>query len=120
MKTSMSIIVVFFFLTLAISAASLSPEETCIRRNINRSQSQAPRSSLELKTSTMDSLVEKLCRDTARVVMFSVRITGKLPSYYVKAMCNVFGNDEKKVKEYVLKNWLGGSKLVSSLSCAFH
>lgn len=119
MKTSMSIIVVFFIVTfLAISAASLSPEETCIRRNINRSQ--APSSSLEPKTSVFDSLVDKLCRDTGRAVMFYVRINGNFPSHYVKAMCNVFGDDEKKVKEYVLKKWLGGSKLVSNLSCDFH
>lgn len=51
-----------------------------------------------------------------------MRITGKFPSQYVEAMCNVFGDDEKKVKEYVEKIWLGlgGPKLVSSLSCVFH
>ncbi|KAG7654742.1 hypothetical protein ISN44_As01g018890 [Arabidopsis suecica] len=117
MKSSMSIIVFLFVTIFTISASSLNPEETCIQRNINRSQ--PPSSSLEPKTSKFDFLVDKLCRDMARAVMFSVRITGKFPSHYVKAMCNVFGNDEKKVKEYVVKKWLGGSKLVSSLSCAF-
>ncbi|XP_010477030.1 PREDICTED: uncharacterized protein LOC104756187 [Camelina sativa] len=114
MKTSMSIIIVFFVTFLVISASSLNPEETCIQRDIDRSQ--PPSFSLEPKKSMMDTL----CRDMARFVMFSVRITGKFPSRYVKAMCNVFGNDEKKVKEYVLKRWLGGSKFVSSLSCSFH
>ncbi|EOA22756.1 hypothetical protein CARUB_v10003468mg [Capsella rubella] len=114
MKPSMSIVVVVFFVTFqAISA--FNPEETCIRRNIDRSQ--APKSSLEPKTPMFDSLRDTFCRDMARAVMFYVRITGKLPSHYVKAMCNVFGNDEKKVKEYVMDKWLGGSKLVSNLSC---
>ncbi|KAG7557848.1 hypothetical protein ISN44_As11g037910 [Arabidopsis suecica] len=121
MKTSMSILVVVFFATfLAISAAPpLNPQEACIRRNINRSQ--PPSSSLEHKTSSIfDSLRDNLCRDMARAVMFYVRITGKFPAHYVKAMCNVFGNDEKKVKEYVMEKWLGGSKLLSNVSCAFH
>ncbi|CAN8304833.1 unnamed protein product [Cochlearia groenlandica] len=127
MKISMNIIIVFFFFVtcLAITASSSSNEETCIRRNINRFRSQAPKSSLETtkKPSPMyDSLVNSLCRDTSRAVMFYVRIHGKFPSNYVKAMCNVFGDDVKKVKEYVVTNWLllGGSKLVSSLSCDFH
>ncbi|CAL9233243.1 unnamed protein product [Arabidopsis halleri] len=120
MKTSMGILVVVFFATfLAISAAPpLNPQEACIRRNINRSQ--PPSSSLEHKTSIFDSLRDNLCRDMARAVMFYVRITGKFPAHYVKAMCNVFGNDEKKVKEYVMEKWLGGSKLLSNVSCAFH
>ncbi|KAF8081335.1 hypothetical protein N665_0891s0011 [Sinapis alba] len=115
---TMSIVVVLFFATFfAISTAS--SHETCIRRNIDRSQ--PPSSSLETKTSSIFiSLAEKICRDMARAVMFHVKITGKFPSHYVKAMCNVFGDDEKKVKEYVKKIWLAGPKLVSSLSCVFH
>ncbi|KAH0877788.1 hypothetical protein HID58_065182 [Brassica napus] len=120
MKVSISIIVVLFFATfVAISAAP--SHETCIRRNIDRSQ--PPSSSLETKTaSRFITLAEMICRDMARSVMFHVRITGKFPSQYVEAMCNVFGDDEKKVKEYVEKIWLGlgGPKLVSSLSCVFH
>ncbi|XP_010422559.1 PREDICTED: uncharacterized protein LOC104707825 [Camelina sativa] len=119
MKTSMSIVVVFFFVAFyAISAASLNPEETCIRRNMDRSR--PPSSSLEPNKSMFDSLRDTLCRDMGRAVMFYVRINGKFPSHYVKAMCNVFGNDEKKVKEYVMEKWLGGSKLVSNISCAIH
>ncbi|EOA36396.1 hypothetical protein CARUB_v10010836mg [Capsella rubella] len=118
MKTSMSMIIIFFVTFFAISASSLNPEEDCIQRNIDRSQ--PPSLSLEPpKTSKVEAVVDKLCGDMARAVMFSVRITGKFPSHYVKSMCNVFGNDDKKVKEYVVKKWLGGSKLASSLSCAF-
>ncbi|XP_056865010.1 uncharacterized protein LOC108812054 [Raphanus sativus] len=118
MKVSMSIIVVLFFATfVAISTAS--SHETCIRRNIDRSQ--PPSSSVETKMLPIFvSLAEKICRDIARAVMFHVKITGKFPSHYVKAMCNVFGDDEKKVKEYVEKIWLAAPKLVSSLSCVFH
>lgn len=88
MKTCMSIIILFFAMFFAISAASMpgtiNPEEACIRRNIVRSQ--APSSSAEPKRSKLDILVDKLCRDESRVVMFYLRLKGKFPSHYVKAI----------------------------------
>ncbi|KAJ0257306.1 Transmembrane protein [Hirschfeldia incana] len=120
MKVSMSIVVILFFATF-LTISAISSHETCIRRNIDTSQPPSPPQ--ETKTASIFiSLAEKICRDMARAVMFRVRITGKFPSQYVKAMCNVFGNDEKKAKEYVEKIWLGGPMqlLVSSVSCVFH
>ena len=50
--------------------------------------------------------------------MYFLRLKRKFPPYYIEALCNVFGSDEKKVKEYVTTNWLNHSKkLLNSLTC---
>ncbi|KAL1212644.1 hypothetical protein V5N11_021204 [Cardamine amara subsp. amara] len=121
MKTSTSIIILFFVTFFAISVASMAgtinPEEACIRRNIARSQPPTPSSSAEPMRSKLDILVDQFCRDGSRAVMFFVRLKGKFPSHYVKALCNVFENDEKKVKNYVVERWMGCSKLATALTC---
>ncbi|EOA19301.1 hypothetical protein CARUB_v10002271mg [Capsella rubella] len=122
MKTSMSIIV-FFVTFIAVSVASMAetinPEEACIRQNIARSQ--PPSLSAEsTERPKFYFLADQFCREASRVVMFYVRLNGKFPSYYVKTLCDVFGNDEKKVKEYVVTRWVGFSKLASALTCVSH
>ncbi|XP_010495499.1 PREDICTED: uncharacterized protein LOC104772600 [Camelina sativa] len=122
MKTSMSIIV-FFVTFIAVFVASMAEtinrEEDCIRRNIARSQ-QPSLSAEPTKRSTFYFLADQFCRKASRVIMFYVRLNGKFPSYYVKTLCNVFGNDDKKVKEYVVERWVEYSKLASALTCVSH
>ncbi|EOA15422.1 hypothetical protein CARUB_v10007751mg [Capsella rubella] len=106
MKTSMSIIIIFFvaFLSITtISLAKMSNVEDCIRRNIAH----------------VETPEDMFCRDEGRIVMYFLKLNGTFPHYYVKALCNVFGNDDMKVKQYVLEKWLNLSKkLIDSLSCA--
>lgn len=117
MKTSMSIII-FFVAVLSISTLSFakkSPVEACIRRNIAQSLSLPPSS----KPTTSDSEVsDDVCRDEGRIIMYFLKLNGKFPPYYVKALCKVFGDDEENVKEYVTDKWLNHSeKLLDSLTC---
>ncbi|WZZ00307.1 hypothetical protein YC2023_072635 [Brassica napus] len=59
-----------------------------------------------------------LCRDETRIIMFFLKMNGKFPTYYVEALCNIFGGDDKKVKNYVMMKWLDHSeKLINSLTC---
>ncbi|ESQ27767.1 hypothetical protein EUTSA_v10019436mg, partial [Eutrema salsugineum] len=93
-----------------------SPVEACIRRNIAQSLSPSP--SNKPKTSPFD-MEDELCRDETRIIMYFLKLNGKFPPYYVKALCNIFGDDEMKVKEYVTTKWLNHSKnLINSLTCA--
>lgn len=118
MKTSMNIII-FFVAFLSISAISLakkSPVEACIRRNIAQSLSPSP--SNNPKSSPFEAIEDNFCRDEGRIVMYFLKVNGKFPHYYVKALCNVFEDDDTKVKQYVLTKWLRHSKeLIDSLSC---
>ncbi|RID55008.1 hypothetical protein BRARA_G02292 [Brassica rapa] len=127
MKTSMRTIV-FFVVIVSVSAISLakqSPLEDCIRRNIVRSLSPPSKknesSNFENNpdTSHFDVMRDQLCRHETRVIMHFLEMNGKFPTYYVEALYNVFGGDEKKVKVYVIRKWLDHSKkLVDSLTCA--
>ncbi|CAN6802099.1 unnamed protein product [Brassica oleracea] len=38
--------------------------------------------------------------------MYFLRLKRKFPPYYIEALCNVFGSDEKKVKEYKVKAYV--------------
>ncbi|XP_010434315.1 PREDICTED: uncharacterized protein LOC104718292 [Camelina sativa] len=120
MKTSMSIVIIFFvtFLSIiTISLAKQSPLEDCIRRNIARSLPPSPMN--KPKTPPSDAMEDNICRDEGRIIVYYVKVNGKFPQYYVKALCNVFGDDDGKVKQYVLEKWLNHSKkLIDSLSCA--
>ncbi|KAH0919316.1 hypothetical protein HID58_026976 [Brassica napus] len=70
-------------------------------------------------TSHFDVMRDQLCRHETRVIMHFLEMNGKFPTYYVEALYNVFGGDEKKVKVYVIRKWLDHSKkLVDSLTCA--
>ncbi|KAG2322146.1 hypothetical protein Bca52824_015359 [Brassica carinata] len=115
MNTSMSTIVFSFVVLLSISAISLakqSPLEACIRKNIARSLSPPPSNKPDFDVS------DELCRDETRTIMIFLRLNGEFPPYYVEALCNVFGSDKKKVKEYVTTRWLNHSKkLLHSLTC---
>ena len=89
-----------------------SPVEDCIRRKIAPSLSPSPS-----HTSHFDVMKDQLCRDQTRIIMF-LKMNGKFPTYYVEALCNIFGGDDKKVKNYVMKKWLDHSeKLINSLTC---
>ncbi|CAN8234923.1 unnamed protein product [Cochlearia groenlandica] len=92
-----------------------SPLEACIRRNI--AQSLSPSSPLnKAETSYLE---EEYCKEEAKIVMYFLKVNGKFPSYYVEALCNVFVQEEEKVKEYVMKNWLDlSTELINTLSCA--
>ncbi|ESQ32081.1 hypothetical protein EUTSA_v10005430mg [Eutrema salsugineum] len=122
MNTSMSTIIIFFMtfsvVFVAVMAEKINPEEICIRRNIARSQ--PPSSSAEPKISKFDIFVDQYCRDTGRAIMFYVRVNRKFPSHYVKMLCNIYENDEKRVMDYILKRWLGFSKLAYGLTCVSH
>lgn len=123
MKTSMITILVTFFAVLFVAsmAGKISPEEACIRRTLALSQPQPPSSSgAEPKRTKFDYLADQFCRDTSRAVMFYVRLNRKFPSHYVKTLCKVFLNDQKKVMEYIVTRWIGSSKLASSLTCVSH
>ncbi|ESQ27768.1 hypothetical protein EUTSA_v10019576mg, partial [Eutrema salsugineum] len=119
MKTSMKTIS-FLVVVLSISAISLaekSPVEICIRRNIAQSLSPSPSNKPTITYSQFD-LVDELCRDETRIIMYFLKLNGKFPTYYVKALCNVFGHDENLVREYVTEKWLNHSKkLMDSLTC---
>ncbi|KAL0700594.1 hypothetical protein Bca4012_056716 [Brassica carinata] len=97
-----------------------SPVETCIRRSIAQSLSPSP--SKNLTTShhdVVDVVVDRLCRDETRVIMYFLKRNRKFPAYYVEALCNVLGDDEKEVKEYVIKKLLNHlKKVIDSLACA--
>ncbi|KAJ4873364.1 hypothetical protein Rs2_44969 [Raphanus sativus] len=94
-----------------------SPVETCIRRNIAQSLSPSPSNSLI--TSHNDVMEDQLCRDETRVIMYFLKKNRKFPTYYVEALCNVFGDDEKEVKEYIITKLLNHlKKLIDSLACA--
>lgn len=110
--------VTFFAVFVASMAGQMNPEETCVRRNIARSQ--PPSSPAEPKITNYEILANQICRDVGRAIMFYVRLNRKFPSHYVKTLCNVFENDEKKVNEYILQSWLGFSKLVPGLTCVSH
>ena len=95
--------------------------EVCIRRNVALSLSPSP--SINPNTSHFDVMRDQLCRDETRVIMYFLEMNGKFPTYYVEVLCNVFGDNEKKVKAYVkayvIRKWLDHSKkLVDSLTCA--
>ncbi|CAA7055380.1 unnamed protein product [Microthlaspi erraticum] len=123
MKTSMIIFFVTFIAVLFVAsvAGKISHEEACIRRNIARSQPQPPRSSsAKPKRSKFDYLADQFCNDTSRAIMFYVRMNRKFPSHYIKTLCKVFLNDQKKVKEYIVTRWIGSSKLASGLTCVSH
>lgn len=117
MKTSMST-VFFLAVVLSISAISLaneSPVEGCLRRIIAPALTPSPS---DKPTTSNLKLEDELCKDETRIVMFFLKLHGMFPRYYLKAMCNVFENDEKKVKDYVTTKWLDHSeKLLNSLSC---
>ncbi|CAN7129238.1 unnamed protein product [Brassica rapa subsp. narinosa] len=50
---------------------------------------------------------DQLCRDETRVIMYFLEMNGKFPTYYVEVLCNVFGDNEKKVKATLLGNgWI--------------
>ncbi|KAJ4897527.1 hypothetical protein Rs2_24321 [Raphanus sativus] len=90
-----------------------SPVEDCIRRKMARSLSPSPSN-----TSHFDVMKDQLCRDETRIVMYFLKMKGKFPAYYVEALCNIFGDDDKEVKSYVMKTWLDHSeKLINSLTC---
>ncbi|CAA7043198.1 unnamed protein product [Microthlaspi erraticum] len=117
MKTSMSIII-FFVAVLSISTLSLakkSPVEACIRRNIAESLSPSP----STNPITSDSeLSDDVCRDEGRIITYFLKLNGTFPTYYVKALCKVFGDDEESVKQYVTDKWLNHSeKVLDSLTC---
>ncbi|CAH2037792.1 unnamed protein product [Thlaspi arvense] len=120
MKTSMNIII-FFAVVLSISAfssAKTSHVEACIRRNLAQSLSPSPSNEPE---TTHFEVAEEICGDETRIVMYFLKLNGKFPHYYVRALCNIFGDDEKDVKEYVIKKWLIHSEnLINSLTCASH
>ncbi|KAJ4894147.1 hypothetical protein Rs2_20941 [Raphanus sativus] len=85
-----------------------SPVETCIRRNIPQSVSPSP--SNNPITSHSNVTGAQLCRDETRFIIYFLKMNRKFPTYYVEALCNVLGDDEKEVKEYVIKRWLDHSK----------
>ncbi|WZZ00308.1 hypothetical protein YC2023_072636 [Brassica napus] len=90
-----------------------SPVEDCIRRKIALSLSPSPSHTFQF-----DVMKDQLCRDETRIIMFFLKMNGKFPTYYVEALCNIFGGDEKKVKNYIMKKWLDHSeKLINSLTC---
>ncbi|KAJ0248892.1 hypothetical protein HA466_0144710 [Hirschfeldia incana] len=90
-----------------------SPVEDCIRRKMVRSLSPSPSN-----TSHFDVMKDRLCKDETRIIMIFLKMNGKFPDYYVEALCNIFGDDDKKVKDYVMKKWLDHSeKLINSLTC---
>ncbi|KAL0701690.1 hypothetical protein Bca4012_057812 [Brassica carinata] len=107
--------IVFFLVVLSISAISLAkenPVETCIRGNITQAPTPSDKPTYNLKLS------DELCKDETRIVLYYLELNGRFPRYYLKAMCNVFENDETKVKDYVTAKWLDHSeKLLNSLSC---
>ncbi|CAN8276090.1 unnamed protein product [Cochlearia groenlandica] len=118
MKTSINTIFYFFVVILSISSISLAKKtnvESCIARNIAQSISLSPSPSIKPETFYSE---DEYCREEARIIMYFLKLNGKFPSYYVEALCNVLGDDEKKVKEYVTKKWLNHSKkLINSLAC---
>ncbi|KAG2271220.1 hypothetical protein Bca4012_073461 [Brassica carinata] len=91
-----------------------SPVETCIRRNIAQSLSLLLLRILSLQliqTSWETNYAE------TRLINF-LKMNRKFPTYYIEALCNVLGDDEKEVKEYIIKRWLDHSKnLIDSLAC---
>ncbi|XP_010537419.1 PREDICTED: uncharacterized protein LOC104812121 [Tarenaya hassleriana] len=118
MKASTIAIIFFFFSAfLAVSMAQpSSPEETCIRRNLGRGLAPGPAG--DFRRFKNGFPVDALCGDVARALWYFVRLNGKFPPHYVKAMCNVFGGDDGKVKAYVEKRWLGHVELLHGFSCA--
>ncbi|KAJ4884167.1 hypothetical protein Rs2_34260 [Raphanus sativus] len=103
--------------TTTLVVKNKSHVETCIRRNMAQSLSPSP--SNVPNTSHFDVLKDQLCRDETRIVMYFLQVNGKFPAYYVEALCNVFGDDEKIVKTYIIRKWLVQSKkLIDSLACA--
>ncbi|KAE9608548.1 hypothetical protein Lalb_Chr08g0236881 [Lupinus albus] len=42
-----------------------------------------------------------VCNDEFRIVQHNVRLTGKYPTNYLKALCNIFGNNDQKVEHYI-------------------
>ncbi|KAJ0255755.1 hypothetical protein HA466_0088130 [Hirschfeldia incana] len=97
-----------------------SPLETCIRRNNDEpSPLSLSRKKKVYHLDVVDIIGDDYCRDAARDILNFLELSGEFPPYYVQALCNVFEDEEKKVKEYVMKNWLYQSgKLIDSLSCS--
>ncbi|KAL1220594.1 hypothetical protein V5N11_003302 [Cardamine amara subsp. amara] len=132
MKTSMSIII-FFVAFLSISSISSiplaknpvvfyrtkDPVETCIKRNIAKSFPPPPSTNTKISDAE-NIIIDSFCRDELRTVMYFLKANQRFPVYYVEALCDIFGWDEEKVKQYVIKNWLHHSKkLLNGLKCTF-
>ncbi|KAF3518567.1 hypothetical protein DY000_02062221, partial [Brassica cretica] len=61
---------------------------------------------------------DELCNKETRNILYFLKLNGKFPPYYVKALCNVFGSDGKKMKAYITLKWLNRlKKLLNSLTC---
>ncbi|MED6127691.1 hypothetical protein PIB30_090442 [Stylosanthes scabra] len=75
------------------------PIEHCLRKAINPPPPPSPTASTsDLKL--MD-FFRVLCRDSFRHVSHDVQVTGKLPSQYMEALCNIYGDDQEKVEGFV-------------------
>ncbi|CAL0320040.1 unnamed protein product [Lupinus luteus] len=120
--SSWTILLLMFVLALVTwvpASAKESPLEHCLRRIIN------PSSSLSSPPPTTKvyqwfDVHRYVCNDQFRVVEHYVRLTGKFPTNYLKALCNILGNNDQKVKHY-LKGGIfiqGYQGLIAGRTCA--
>ncbi|MED6217817.1 hypothetical protein PIB30_021111 [Stylosanthes scabra] len=62
-----------------------------------------------------------LCRDSFRRISHDVRATGKLPSQYMEALCNIYGDDQEKVEGFVNSaffNYKNPQELMNGETCS--
>ncbi|KAJ1403261.1 hypothetical protein SESBI_27409 [Sesbania bispinosa] len=119
MSSSWAIFVLMFILaTMTSIPATASTIEYCLRLELNPPPPSPPNAAPGIH-SVLD-LSRMFCRDVFRSVGHSIRITGTLPLSYVAALCNIFGDNEQKVEDYIREAFITYDfhKLMAGQSCA--
>ncbi|XP_057755407.1 uncharacterized protein LOC130974551 [Arachis stenosperma] len=79
--------------------AATHPIEHCLRKAINPPSPPPPTATKsELKLLDFSKV---LCRDSFRRISHDVQVTGKLSLQYMKALCNIYDDDQEKVESFV-------------------
>ncbi|OIV97171.1 hypothetical protein TanjilG_28922 [Lupinus angustifolius] len=95
------LIFVLAFVTWVPVDAEESLLEHCLRRTINLPSppsSPPPTVKAYYPWSHIDRYV---CNDEFRIVQHYVQLRGKFPTNYLKALCNIFDNNDQKVEHYI-------------------
>ena len=99
-----------------VPATASNTIEHCLRMLLNPPPPPPPAK----RYHRMLDLGRIVCRDRFRSVGYYMRATGELPSNYMEALCNIYGDDEKKVEGFINSTFIASNshRLMGGQTCA--
>jgi len=97
---AIAVVMLLLPLMMTISVAISSSKEMCLRQRLNPS----PPPPLDSKLYAFFEFNQHVvCKSVFRVVGHALQMKGSLPMEYVLALCDIFGDNELKVRSYVTR-----------------